>query len=251
MTLTAITREEHTNKRWLRHPSFAFAARDSVLPLVASEVAVAASSVPVAFIQQGDSYQIVAVLGLAANQNLMVVNDSWIARYIPAAYRVGPFRLAANEAGEMLLCVEEATGLICDGSEGEPFFNDDGQPTQNIRDMINLLNQLDQSQKVGAHICALLDKLVLIEPWEIIVEGPNSPQQIDGLYRVNEDALNALPIESLMELRQSGALPVVYAHLISTHNIKTLELLYARSVAEQNQAQVVPESDTFSFSNLS
>jgi hypothetical protein len=249
MSLTAVTREEHTHKRWLRRESFAFAAGDSVLPLVASEVAIAATSMPVAFIPQGDGYQLVAVMGLAPNQNLFVsTNDAWLMRYIPASYRVGAFRLAANDSGEMLLCVDEATGLISDGPEGEPFFDEDGKPTQSISDMLQMLSQLNESQQVGANICALLNKHGLIEPWDIAVEGPIGPQRVEGLYRVNEVALNALPVESFLELRQSGALALVYAHLLSTHNIKTLEILYTQRNAAQ--AQATPESDTFSFANL-
>ena len=249
MSLTAVTREEHTNKRWLRRPSFAFAARDSVLPLAVSEIAVAATSMPVAFLKQGESYQLVAVMGLGANQNLFVsTDDAWLIRYIPASYRIGPFRLAANETGEMLLCVDEATGLIFDGFEGERFFEEDGQLTQNLSDMLKMLVQFNEGQQLGALMCALLDKLGLIEPWDIAVEGPIGLQRVEGLYRVNEVALNDLSAENFLELRKAGALSVVYAHLLSTHNLKTLELLYAQRNAQQ--AQIAPESDTFSFSNL-
>ena len=79
------------------------------------------------------------------------------------------------------------------------------------------------------------------------MDGADQDQRVAGLYRINEAALNALSNEDFLEVRQSGALSVVYCQLISMHNLKNLAPLYAQRRAAKAQESM---SETFSFSNL-
>ena len=45
---------------------------------------------------------------------------------------------------------------------------------------------------------------------------------MEGLYRVDEAALNALPDETLLTLRKTGALPLAYAQLFSMNQLAML-----------------------------
>lgn len=251
MSLTAITRDGHANKYWLRRSSFSFAAGHSAVPLVAFEVSVAATSIPIAFLKQGDTYEMVVLTGLAPNQNLLVSTDgSWLAPYIPAEYRVGPFRLAKNETGELLLCVDESSGQITDGPEGERFFEDNGELTENLDHMLSLLGQMNVSRQLTEQACLALNQHNLFEPWEITLVGEEGEHRVDGVYRINELALNALSDESFSQIRHAGALPIAYSQLISMQHIKTLSQLHAQRVQAQSYVQTEMSSDTFSFSNL-
>ena len=245
MALTVVTRQDHADKRWMRRSSLMFAAHDSVIPLVADEVAAVALSMPMGFIPQGDQYVLVGIMGLAANQNLLVSSEGhWLSSYMPAAYRTGPFRLATDENGDLLLCVDDDTGLITEDPAGERFFEEDGQLAQLVGDTLSLLGQIDTGRRVIENICAALIKHALLEPWPIKA----GEQNIDGVYRINETALNALSNEDFLELRQVGALPIAYSQLISMQNISTLHGLYATRVAEQTYKTSI--SETFNFSNL-
>lgn len=248
MSLTVVTRQTHAEKYWLHRTSFAFAASDTVTPLLASEVAAAGRSLPMAFIKHDNVYVLVAVMGLAANENLLVSRGgAWLDYYMPVNYRTGPFRLAADDEGNMLLCVDENTGLVSDSVGDEKFFEEDGQVAQPVNDILALLGQIDTSRKLTDNICAVLGKHELLEPWVINLDGPNGEQQIDGLYRLNEAALNALPDEAFLEVRNAHALPVAYSQLISMQNINAIAQLFAQRIAVQAQESL---SETFSFSNL-
>ena len=242
MSLTAVSREEHAHKRWLRRASLDFAAGDTVLPLVADEVAVVAKSIPMGFVKHADDYLLVAIMGLAPNQNLLVSSEGhWLTKYMPAAYRTGPFRLATDAQGNLLLCVDETTNLIVDGEEGERFFDDDGNPTRLVSDTMDLLGRLDSGRKTVEKICTVLAKHNLIDQWDLSI----GDQDIQGLYKVNETALNDLSDENFLELRQTGALPVVYSQLISMQNIADLIEIFRERAATQSYTASI--SETFSF----
>lgn len=43
-----------------------------------------------------------------------------------------------------------------------------------------------------------------------------------GLFRIDEDALNALDTEAFLQLRKMGALPLIYCQLLSIQNLQRL-----------------------------
>lgn len=248
MSLTVVTRQEHTDKRWLPRTSFSFAANDAVALLLASEVARAVHSLPIAFVKQGEGYTLVAVMGLEPGQNLLVTpTGQWQDFYMPLGYQTGPFRLGHDDSGNSLLCVEDTTGLVSDTAEGERFFDEDGQLSESVNAALTLLGQIEASRKITEKICTLFTKHGLIEPWNITVDGATPGQRVEGLYRINEPALNALPSEAFLEIRQSGALSLVYCQLISMYNLKNLAPLFAQHHAEKSQNSL---GETFSFANL-
>ena len=229
----AISRARHAKQRWKRYANYAFAAADSVVPLVAAELPKAAMSLPVAFIEQGGVYVPAAVLGLQPGNNVFVAPDwRWVGQYIPAAFRSYPFRLAKTEDGQQVLCIDEDSGLLTDGSIGEPFFADDGQPARVILDILNFLTQIEQNRTATAAACVVLQKHQLIRPWVITVKKDSGEQQIAGLFQIDEAALNQLPGEALLELRETGALLMAYCQLLSMQHLPVLgQLIDAQSKA--------------------
>lgn len=246
----AISRERHATQRWQRYTNYTFAAADSVAGLVAAELPKAAMSLPIAFIEQGGAYVPAAVLGLQPGNNVFVTADwRWIGQYIPAAFRSYPFRLANTEDGQQVLCVDEDSGLIGDDSAGESFFAEDGQPSQAIRDILGFLTQIEQNRAVTAAACAVLQKHALIRPWSITVKTDAGEQQITGLFQIDEAALNQLPADALLEVRQAGALPIAYCQLLSMQHLPVLGQLTqaqnkaATPAAEQALQQLAPNGE--------
>ncbi len=68
----AVSRERHADKKWLRFKGYAFAAADTVAPLVGVELARAALAMPCAFLEQSGRYTLVAVLSLIPGRNMFV-----------------------------------------------------------------------------------------------------------------------------------------------------------------------------------
>lgn len=258
--LQAVTPQKHGALRWKRVASYAFAAQDAVAPVVAHEVSRAMMSMPLAFVKRAKDFMLMAVQGLAKGSNLFVAPDGrWLGGYIPSAYRGYPFQLANTPEGQQVLCVIEGSGLLSE-MEGELFFGEDDQPSQAVKDVLGFLTQVAQNRQVTERICALLDKHQLIQPWPIKARTDDGEREIDGLYRIDEAALNQLPAEALKELQQGGALPLAYCQLLSMQHLPLLGQLAQAHAARQVALPQTPggeldlsflsKNGTFSFGNM-
>lgn len=259
-----VTRERHGEQRWQRPSNYTFAAHDALSPLTAAELSKAVLSLPLAFIEQDGAFVPVAVLGLQPGSNLLVApGGRWTGQYIPAAFRSYPFRLAPTGDGQQVLCIDEASALVTSGPGGERFFTDDGQPAQVTLDMLNFLQQVEQSRLATAAACAALHRNGLIRPWPITVKTEAGDQAVAGLHQIDEATLGQLPGDALQELTRAGALAVAYCQLLSMQHLPALgQLAQARAqaaAAALNSAvlsagnldlEFLKRGDTISFGNL-
>jgi len=236
-TVTPVTPSRHAAMRWRRYDSYSFAADRAVVPLVAAELARAAPAFPVAFIQtgKGKGYMPAVVLGLEPNHNLFVAPDGrWLAGYVPAALRSRPFTLRRAADGRHVLCVDEASGLVTDGPQGERFYEDDATLSATLRQVADFLAKVEQNRAATAAVCAALTAHHLIVRWPVARKTDQGERKLEGLFRVNESALNALDDEAFLSLRKSGAVPIAYAQLLSMQQLRLLgELAAARAPRPQ------------------
>ena len=233
-----ITQTDYTALRYKRTDNFLYASFDAVAPLVLQELPKACMSLPIAFIQQGEDFVPAAVQGLQAGQNCFVTADGrWIGPYVPAIYRGYPFALAQTEDQRMVLCIDHDSGLVAP-DHPEPFFDEQGQPTQAIKNTLNFLEQVQADRNKTRFICAVLQQLELIKPWHITLKGEAGEEKtIQGLYCIDEARLNALDAEALHRLKQSGGLPVVYTQLLSMQHLNILgKLTDAHAMAKAQNA---------------
>lgn len=233
-----LSPERHGTKRWVRFRSYSFAARTSVIHLVADDVPRAVVSHPIAFMRDGEDLALVGVMSLEAGRNLFVAPDGrWITGYVPAGLRGHPFRLVSAGEGRHALCVDEASGLIVDSSEGEPLFGADGQLSPAVQEVARFLTQVEQSRMATRRVCGLLQRHGVVRPWAIKARTSDGERDIKGLWQVDEAALNALPPPAFEELRRAGALPLCYFQLLSAQHLPTLGQLaaaHARAHAARN-----------------
>jgi hypothetical protein len=244
-----VTRDRHGNQRCLRFTSYTFARQDAVAPLVSHEMRRAVLFLPTAFLQRQERYVLVAVQGLAPGRNLLVGPDGrWLGGYVPAAYRAYPFRLADAGDGRRVLCVDEGSGLLTeDPSQGEPLFLDDGKLAKPVAEIMEFLSQLRVAQAETERACAALKEHNLLRPWQIQVKGgAGEPRKVQGLFCVDEAALDGLGATGLAALRDAGALKLAYAQLLSMQHLAVLGKL-AQAGQDQSQAaeglRVTPEGD--------
>ena len=236
-----ITRERHGHQFWSKHTGYSFAAGDALCPLVAQELPKTVSSLPIALILEGEHFVPVAIQGLEPGKNLCVGGDGrWLTPYIPSHYRSYPFRMLPTENGEHVLCIDESSGLVSDNS-GEPFFKEDGTPAQSIVEILNFFNQIEANRQLTRSICIVLQQHGLIQPWPITVQGEQGEQQVEGLFRIDERALNDLTAEDLAAVRDAGGLTVAYCQLLSMQHLATLGTL-AQAHAEAKKDQLAQEA---------
>jgi len=123
-------------------PSSRAAATPS--PISHTEFQFAAREYPIVFTSgdEGKSFAPVAVLGIAAGENLFVANAAWARGvYVPAYARRYPFCMAKVtldqvEQKDRLICIEKA---FID-EQGEPMFDANGQPSAKWSDIERLLS---------------------------------------------------------------------------------------------------------------
>ena len=261
----ALSREAHATKYWRPATDYLYAAREAVVPIVADELPKACVSMPLAFMSQAEHFIPVAILGFAEKQNLFVAPDGrWLGKYIPAALRGYPFRLANTPEGQQVLCVDIDSSLLTDGPQGQPIFDEDGKPAAGVGKIMDFLTAIEANRVLAASACDILQAHQLIVPWVINIQSDTGQQKIEGLYKIDEGALNALSSEDFAGLRQNGALIVCYCQMLSMQHLQVLGRLTeahaqvaAQAMAATNIAasgeldlEFMNKGGTISFGNL-
>jgi hypothetical protein len=126
-----------------------------------------------------------------------------------------------QDRDEKVLCFDNGEGLLCDVGQGEPFFDGDGLGKA-AQEMLNLLSQTEASRVLTQRLVDALQAAELIHPWALNVKQGEQTIPVEGIYRIDEAALNALPDEAYLTLRKTGALPLAYAQLFSMNQLAML-----------------------------
>jgi hypothetical protein len=240
----AISREAHLHKGWKPLEHMSFALEWAVVPIVGVEVPKAIMTLPVGFLNNGDRFVLHAITGLEPGRNLFITDEGkWIGNYIPAALRGFPFALAEAE-DQRILCFDDASGLMVDAEQTEKkFFDADGEISTDLEAVRDFLSHIDQNRVVTNAACQLMDELGIIEPWPITLKMVEHERNIEGLYRINESALNAADDETFLKLRHGGALPIAYMQMLSMTHLPLLgQLSDAHAKREKQMGKIMAES---------
>jgi hypothetical protein len=216
---------------------FAFVAQQHFVPLLVGEFAAAALSYPIIF--AGPDSMPLAVMGINVGENLFFEADGSVRpdAYLPAYVRRYPFTVASDEAlGRMIVCIDVGSKLIGENAEF-PLFKPDGSPTDYTQRCIDFCQQFDVERKRTEEFVKLMRDHQLIESrvqthTPTNPDGtPGTPVQIAEYGAVNEQKLIDLPDDKYLELKKTGAIGLIYAHLIS---LGGWERLVALQIARNN-----------------
>lgn len=202
-----------------------FAAKLHTIYLTVAEFIAASRHYPIIFAR--DTQRMLhpfVVVGPEPGQNFCVDEQGdWLpARYCPAYVRRYPFAtIRATDRGEAktVICIDEA-GL----ADTPPhLFDARGEPTAYWRELQRLIEEFDTAQAHTQIFCARLDSLGLIESFDADINPTQGRHvRINGMFRVKEDALQALAPDHLAALVRDGSLSRIYAHLMSLDNFHQL-----------------------------
>jgi hypothetical protein len=252
--LVPVTKERHAGLTWRRPANYLHIAQDPVVVIVAQEVPRVMGQMALAFIENEDGYMPIAVQGLKPGQNKFVSQDGrWLADYVPFAYRSYPFKLARNQSGNEILCIDEAAGNVGNAADGEPFFLADGSPAPTVMAIFQLLVQIEKDRKSTRKSCDVLARHRLLEPWSVKAQDGTEQFEANGIFRIAETVLYALSPEELAEVRNSGGLMLAFAQLFSMQQIQKLGKTIPSSDGEPGSRQVpklLDEDGIISFANL-
>lgn len=224
---TAISPDTFASKAWKSITGYQFADQLNTIHVVAAELTHLVSSVPLGFIKTGNAFELVAICSLQPDSNLYVAPDGrWLGSYIPALLRGYPFRLVKlQDREDSILCIDEESGVVVEAGQGESFFDASGAPTPAVKDILNLLMQVERSRVATQVAVDALRDMGLIQPWPINLQHGDQVVAVEGLFRIDEAAMNALPDEGFLKLRSTGAFAVAYAQLLSMTQLSALQKL--------------------------
>jgi len=223
-----LTLQKHRDKYWHRYTNFSFAASFNTALIVATEIPRAALAMPLAFIRQDNSYFLAGVLSPTSGQNIYVAPDGrWLGGYVPSSLRSYPFKLIMDSDGkEPVLCVDEDSGLIqSDQTKGTPIFEDSGELSEPVQKVLHFLRQFEQNRVITKQALSYLEQADVFTKWNLKVMVNGEERSSVGLYRIDETRLSQLSDPMFLQLRNTGALKVAYAQLLSMGNIMKLSNL--------------------------
>ena len=231
----ALDRERHRHLKLKAQGHARFAATVHAVPLVAVEFAPASREYPIVFArgaavnEQPGELLCYALTGLHEGQNLFVdAAGQWNARYVPAFIRRYPFVFAHTGADQLSVCIDESYPGF-DDSEGEPLFNDAGEPATALQNALDLLTDYQRQIQLTGAFLKKLDAAGILMQAELradFADGRNA--LVQGLLVLDEAKLKQLPADTLQAWLASGELGLLYAHLLSLDNLQQLVQQLAR-----------------------
>lgn len=217
-----------------------FAAKLNSVPLTTVEFAHAASEYAIVFarLENGDFLPAVMV-GLRDQENLYIdANSHWKRGYVPAFLRQYPFMLAEDrDSGTLTVCVDMGYDGLSE-QDGDPLFKEDGEDSENLARAMGFLSDFHNEFGRTAAFTARLKELDLLEQRVIRFGGEGEePRELGGVYVVSEERLLKLGDELIPDLLRTGALGLIYTHLVSMQNLERLSAL-----AQEGAGQVAAAS---------
>lgn len=241
--LMPLNSRDHANWTTKGIDSADFLKTAHAIPLTVDEFVEAQRDLPIIFSSGADPLPL-ALMGLNEGVNTYVddagkINDPV---YLPAYVRRYPFMLAKlqPDATELSLCFDPTSDAVGAHAEGERLFDDDAQPTDNTK---RILEFCDSFEQAGLRTKAFVDELKahdLLMDGEIAItlnNNPDQPYTYRGFQMVNREKLNEMPPAQLEAWNKNGFLMIVYAHLFSLDQMRKI---FSRQV-DQGTGPTLPQ----------
>lgn len=226
--LLPLNSRDHADWKAGTLESAAHLAATHAVPLTADEFVDAQRDFPIVF-TSGENSVPIALFGLNEGVNTFVGPDNKIteAIYLPAYVRRYPFILAKLQPGseDMSLCFDPSVGVIGKREEGLPLFDDQGQPTDYTKGVLEFCRRFEEAGQRTKLFMEELAKLDILIDGEIAItrnDMPDKPFVYRGFRMVDENKLRELSAETLEGLAKNGMLVLIYAHLFSLGLMRTI-----------------------------
>jgi len=225
-------------------------------PICSFELQGAASQMPLVFVKDEDSVNVMGLMGLQSKKNLFIDTEGkWDSPFfLPAVFAAYPFQLAKAEDNRHMILFDEDSKNLVEGGLGNRLFDDDQNETETFLRYTRILTKIGESEIISKVACQLLLEFNLLQGFKF--ELPQSDTKIvplDGLYRIDLSRFNNLEDDRFLKLRRSHTLEFIYAHLFSLNCIsKLLALMNLRGKTENSLkglgAKIFESGDEAEFS---
>lgn len=225
--LVSLDADKHRHLRFSQNQPFDFAREMVLIPVLSTEISRVAREMPIVFPKGEGVPQ--ALVGVSPGENLHVKDTGhWNGRYVPAHIRRYPFLLSeipqteeqrASQGRQYAIQFDQAARHF-ENPNGHALLDEQGKPTKVLKKVQQVLMALQQDQLKTQQQVALLDQAGLLVERNITVTQSGENKALSGMRLVDEKAFSQLEPSKLGELRDSGALALVYAHFLSLSNLQ-------------------------------
>jgi hypothetical protein len=231
--LTPLRYSEHGGLHILPIRDYGFARGTLVVPIVIDEIGDVAREYPIVF-PEGGSLP-VALMGVEKGSNAYVSPDGrWRATYVPAQIRIHPLALARIPAGlrasenhsepraeEHFAVLVDVESPFISTRSGAPLFNPDESLSSEAQLRVDMMERLQNRVPITERLVqSIADADLFITRAIRLQKEGEADRQLTGVRVIDEAALNALDDEAFNKLRRAGALPLIYAALLSWANFR-------------------------------
>lgn len=242
-----VSRQRHANWSVDVGPDYKFAREVNSVPLMATEFSSAANEYPIVFTGTKGTVLPAVILGVQDQQNAYVDDTgTWNAEYIPAFVRRYPFVFSATENGGrgFTLCIDEEFGGFNQDGRGERLFDDAGERTQYLENVLDFTRQYQVQFERTKAFCDRLESLNLLEPMHAQFATESDGQvSLAGFMAVRRERLKAIGPQELLEIFRTDELELIYIHLLSMRNFAMLGKRVSKApTAQATRANSTPES---------
>ena len=236
-----ISKSQHAQARYYPREGYHHTREQLVAPVLLAELPKLVQHFMLGFMPQGERFMAVALLGVEQSQNLYVHSDGrWLGSYVPASLRGYPFSLLPDEQGQRVLCID-AEQLVDAADVGQALFDENGQPSASVAKQLDFQQHCEANRQRTQQAVNALQQAGVLQPWPLEIsrgEG-ETPKKIEGLYRIDEKALNTLDAETYATL-QGAPMALAHAQLFSAHQLS--QLTERAKFHQQSNTQEVPEN---------
>jgi len=220
-----------THRQWsVAVEDYSFVSHMISAPVLATEIPFAAGEFPVVFsaTQREGEYIPLALMGLKENENLFLnEKGQFKSRYIPAFIRRYPFILGGDKGNDsMALCIDvDSKAVIKDGSKGRRLFDDKGEQTEHLKEVVEFLKDYHFRAEMTKAFCTRLHELGLLEPMQANIKLKGAEEtnlNLTGFYVVKREKLKAISDADALDLFKRDGLELIYSHLQSLSSFNDL-----------------------------
>ena len=224
--LTELSSQLHQNMCIAPNAASDYASKQHIMQLQATELPHAATCFPV-FVSRNSRNGQLSLSALASfvmHKNLFLDKGLWQPVFKPQRLQTHPLYLMQSPSDEKQFTIGfDADSNDIVSGQGSALFSADGKASPALTEITRLLNNELTMTHQSHTFLKKLDELDLLKPVDLQVQYQvGETEVITGLYTINEDNLQTLPIEQLDQLRKSGYLTPIHALLISLLQINML-----------------------------
>lgn len=229
-----LNKQQHGELRYTAQPGqpgqYGFAAKAQFVPIVGSEAAKVADTLPIVFPPEGGGAMPLAMVGVRPGQNAFVSADGqWQGGYVPVFLQRYPFALlelpasaSSSEANRSyaLAVVAGAPHFSEVGDQGVALFGEDGEPGLLLKGMHAELAKVQADAERTQFMVRQLEEagLLLAVPLPVVT-APGEAVAVKGARILHIDKFRRLNAEQKKALEPSGALVLAQVHIHSLKNL--------------------------------